>query len=566
MLDNVSVLVASAADSASHLRDVLLEEVRDRGAAFPMTVIPAGSNASLEVAWLPDGTSIVVGESTTYPMLQVAPDLRLAGRPASLFTPTLVPSAAPRGAFGVPTPVAVEDPREADLHASVRRLRRLLGKTWIRVSSRGPGRVAVMRALFDSGLVAATPIALATRGRVSLQHSAARTGWEVRPAAELPTGLVLLFWNPRRPAYRSQPTVSQLEALARADRDQGDALTASVLAQTGVLLSVIADPGTLNGRSPSMSAIGGGEPLEPGEYRLMAVDSEHRWREVGRGADLRASHHAELAERAEHAHRRWALLDDVESLVALGPLPPAPPAVLHAEPAAGRELAVAQAKLEQAERSLRAARREAAALSREVERLTELATPGGGMPAPALSTDEPVSVSSLAYPLPAVPSDLSSPAAALVAAQNLDHVVVTEHARDQALALSRDRKAAVWGARCWGILVDLERYAGSRASHEGIPNFRAYLSRLDDPSISAAQVAIRESDTVMNAEKMRQERIRPVPVEVDESGSALFVEHVRVESGGAGLAPRLYFYDDTSGKTGKVIVGYVGPHLTNAST
>lgn len=70
----------------------------------------------------------------------------------------------------------------------------------------------------------------------------------------------------------------------------------------------------------------------------------------------------------------------------------------------------------------------------------------------------------------------------------------------------------------------------------------------------------------MSSDKMRHERIRPVAFEVDEAGSAVFVEHVRVESRGAAFAPRLHFYDDTSGKTGKVIVGYVSPDLTNAST
>jgi hypothetical protein len=30
------------------------------------------------------------------------------------------------------------------------------------------------------------------------------------------------------------------------------------------------------------------------------------------------------------------------------------------------------------------------------------------------------------------------------------------------------------------------------------------------------------------------------------------------------LGPRLYFYDDTSGLTGKVHVGYIGAHLPTA--
>jgi hypothetical protein len=36
--------------------------------------------------------------------------------------------------------------------------------------------------------------------------------------------------------------------------------------------------------------------------------------------------------------------------------------------------------------------------------------------------------------------------------------------------------------------------------------------------------------------------------------------HMKIQSGGGGNIPRLYFYDDTDGPTGKMHVGFVGPH------
>jgi hypothetical protein len=36
--------------------------------------------------------------------------------------------------------------------------------------------------------------------------------------------------------------------------------------------------------------------------------------------------------------------------------------------------------------------------------------------------------------------------------------------------------------------------------------------------------------------------------------------HPKVSEGGGNLAPRIYFYDDTSGPTAMVHVGGVGPH------
>jgi hypothetical protein len=44
--------------------------------------------------------------------------------------------------------------------------------------------------------------------------------------------------------------------------------------------------------------------------------------------------------------------------------------------------------------------------------------------------------------------------------------------------------------------------------------------------------------------------------------------HLKIAEGGGMLAPRLYFHDDTRGPTGKVHVGYIGPHehMPNAGT
>lgn len=41
--------------------------------------------------------------------------------------------------------------------------------------------------------------------------------------------------------------------------------------------------------------------------------------------------------------------------------------------------------------------------------------------------------------------------------------------------------------------------------------------------------------------------------------------HVKIDSAGA-TSPRVHFFDDTAGETGKVVVGYVGRHLRNTKT
>ena len=44
--------------------------------------------------------------------------------------------------------------------------------------------------------------------------------------------------------------------------------------------------------------------------------------------------------------------------------------------------------------------------------------------------------------------------------------------------------------------------------------------------------------------------------------------HIKVAQAGGTLTPRIYFYDDTGGVTGKVHIGFIGPHkyLRNAGS
>ena len=75
-------------------------------------------------------------------------------------------------------------------------------------------------------------------------------------------------------------------------------------------------------------------------------------------------------------------------------------------------------------------------------------------------------------------------------------------------------------------------------------------------------------DSVMNSTKLDDARCFPVDRRVDESGKIHMYAHLKIAEGGGNLAPRVYFLDDTAGTTGKVHVGFVGPHylVPNKST
>ncbi|MFI6692123.1 hypothetical protein ACIBLA_10210 [Streptomyces sp. NPDC050433] len=97
-------------------------------------------------------------------------------------------------------------------------------------------------------------------------------------------------------------------------------------------------------------------------------------------------------------------------------------------------------------------------------------------------------------------------------------------------------------------------------------DFRSWCSRPPNDAypFSAGKVKMKESDTVGNRGAWRRERTFPVPLAVDRSGEVYMEAHIRI-GGGNTVSPRLHFYDDGPG-TGRVYVGYIGPHLTNTKT
>ena len=78
-----------------------------------------------------------------------------------------------------------------------------------------------------------------------------------------------------------------------------------------------------------------------------------------------------------------------------------------------------------------------------------------------------------------------------------------------------------------------------------------------------------ESETVENRQRYRKERTFPVPEQVpdrDDNGRLYMDRHFVIATAGI-VSPRLYFHDATDVPDyGKVVVGYIGRHLTNGQT
>jgi hypothetical protein len=123
-----------------------------------------------------------------------------------------------------------------------------------------------------------------------------------------------------------------------------------------------------------------------------------------------------------------------------------------------------------------------------------------------------------------------------------------------------------WLYVAWDGLLALDHFARSAA--EGATSGDFLNCCKSDASSAfpfpAAKVAMRESDTVARNAKLRCERMLPVPKAVDPDGRVFMQAHLKI-GGGNTIAPRLHFYDDCS-RSGKVYVGYLGPHLRNTLT
>ncbi|MET8578669.1 hypothetical protein [Streptomyces sp. NPDC005012] len=144
----------------------------------------------------------------------------------------------------------------------------------------------------------------------------------------------------------------------------------------------------------------------------------------------------------------------------------------------------------------------------------------------------------------------------------LDGVLVTADLQ-RALELDDAQRGHIWAAKAWKGLRALNSYA--RAAKDGFKGgFYQYCSSpRSGGEWPRKQVALVESETTMN--RWGEERIFPVPEAVDASGTAEMQSHLKIDSKGS-TSPRVYFLDDTKGITGRVIVGYIGAHLTNTRT
>ena len=130
--------------------------------------------------------------------------------------------------------------------------------------------------------------------------------------------------------------------------------------------------------------------------------------------------------------------------------------------------------------------------------------------------------------------------------------------------------AYAWGNNTWRGLRALASYAEDRANGWDKGGFWEWCAGgplLGWPA-TTKKLSMSESETVRNSQRLRESRVFRVDTALASSGAVTMLAHLKISEGGGSLAPRVYFHDDTGGVTGKVHVGFVGPHylVPNKST
>lgn len=124
-----------------------------------------------------------------------------------------------------------------------------------------------------------------------------------------------------------------------------------------------------------------------------------------------------------------------------------------------------------------------------------------------------------------------------------------------------------YAAAFWEYILVMRDYCHEKRDRGFSGNLYMYLTQDDTKGrkCDPKRFAPTESDTVQSKPEWRDERRRPVPVDVNAAGFVHMMAHFKPTHKDS-IAPRMHIYDDSAGPTGKMYIGYIGRHLSNTKT
>ena len=151
--------------------------------------------------------------------------------------------------------------------------------------------------------------------------------------------------------------------------------------------------------------------------------------------------------------------------------------------------------------------------------------------------------------------------AVAAAKQHLEHLVIPKAAERELESLDAAQGSENWAQKAWDGLRALNEYAENAEEFSG--GFWEWCEHgrpVYSWPATQKKLAMRESRTVMESRDLRAKRLFQISREVKGDGRVHMYAHLKVAEGGGDNIPRIYFHDDARGETGKVHVGFIGPH------
>ncbi|GAA2183628.1 hypothetical protein GCM10009785_28010 [Brooklawnia cerclae] len=168
-----------------------------------------------------------------------------------------------------------------------------------------------------------------------------------------------------------------------------------------------------------------------------------------------------------------------------------------------------------------------------------------------------------------VPDEADSVDTAIILAMDYlsDWVVIHDSAPQDLDGINTAPQSTAWGNTIWRGFRALAAFAEARST--GFAGSFYDWCKSDPPMgwpATPKKLSMTESTTVRNNSSLSDKRVLPVSTDVDSAGRVLMLSHLKIAEGGGNLAPRVYFYDDTTGLTKKIHVGFIGPHYLMPNT
>ncbi|MPY94611.1 MAG: hypothetical protein GEV08_16585 [Acidimicrobiia bacterium] len=140
----------------------------------------------------------------------------------------------------------------------------------------------------------------------------------------------------------------------------------------------------------------------------------------------------------------------------------------------------------------------------------------------------------------------------------LERIEIHDDAPRDIDELEATAKYQVWASAIWQGLLALHDYAAAKRMGMQPPGFKLWCEQTG--AWPTSKLAMTESETVLNNDQLRNLRHFPISTDIAPSGRLHMFAHLKIQAGGGGNIPRLYFYDDTDGASQQIHVGFIGPH------